>query len=109
MNTPIETKSIFVRCTCSCQTLQCEIEDYGGMKGEDNGELGVNFTMWNRSRDGKKIYGWKEKFRWCWRIITTGNPWADDIIVTNKNARGLAEFILQNLPNEESNEANKNK
>jgi hypothetical protein len=88
-------KSHFLKCECGCQVMEIERYDY------KDGDQGFNFTIWNRGRDGKRIVGWKEKFRWCWRIIKTGNPWADDIIATNQNARGVAEFILQNLPHEE--------
>lgn len=66
-------------------------------------DTGFNFTVWNRGRHGK-VMTWKERFRWCWNILKTGSPWADDIIATNKDARGLAIFILKNLPSEESDE-----
>ena len=91
----------FVKCDCGGHQLECEVFNY------KDGEAGVNFTVWEYGRDGKKIRSWKEKFRWCWNIIKTGMPWADDIIVTNKEARGLASFILQNVPTEQSNEENK--
>ena len=71
-----------------------EVERYDYRDGDE----GYNFVIWARGRDGKKIYGWREKIRWCWNILKTGSPWADDIIATNKDARGLAEFILQTLP-----------
>ena len=89
------------KCDCGGHQLECEIFDW------KDGEAGVNFSIWERGRDGKQIRGWKEKFRWCWRILKTGMPWADDIIVTNNEARGLAKFILQHLPMEESNEETK--
>lgn len=96
-----ESKTHFVKCTCSCQMLEAEVYDY------KDGDNGVNFVIWARGRDGKKIYGFKEKIRWCWNILKTGSPWADDIIATTQDARGLAMFILQNLPKEESNEETK--
>lgn len=99
--TLFDFKSHFIKCTCSGHMLEAEVFDY------KNGDVGVNFSIWERSRDGKQITSWKEKFRWCWHILKTGCPWADDIIATNKEARGLAEFLLQNLPKEETNEETK--
>lgn len=99
--TLFEFKSHFIKCTCTCQQLECEVYDY------KDGDSGVNFSIWCHSRHGKKIHSWKERLRWCWQILRTGMPWADDIIATNKEARGLANFILQNLPKEESNEETK--
>jgi hypothetical protein len=96
-----EFKSHFIKCNCGCQMFEVERYDYR------DGDEGYNFVIWARGRDGKKIYGWREKIRWCWNILKTGSPWADDIIATNKDARGLANFILQTLPKEESNEETK--
>lgn len=101
MNKSFEFTSHFVKCTCGCQILEAEVYDYG------DGDKGVNFVIWARGRDGKKIYSLKERLRWCWNILKTGSPWADDIIATNQDARGLATFILQNLPKEDSNEETK--
>jgi hypothetical protein len=94
-------KSHFIKCSCTCQQLECEVYDY------KDGDAGVNFTMWKRGRSGKTLETWKERIRWCWHILTTGSLWADDIIATNQDARGLAEFILQNVPLEQSNEETK--
>lgn len=95
-----EFKSHFVTCGCSSHMLQVERYDYR------DGDDGFNFAIWERGRDGKKLR-FRERLRWCWNILTTGTLWADDIIATNKDAQGVAEFILQNLPKEESNEETK--
>lgn len=95
--------SHFVKCDCSSHILECERYD------EDKFNQGFNFAFWNYGQDGNERRKWKERFRWCWRILRTGNPWADSIIATNKNARGLAEFILKNLPMEETNEIKQTK
>lgn len=94
MNSTVISKSTshFVKCSCSSEMLEIRIYDYG------DGDSGVEFASWSRGRDGNKICGIREKLRWCWNILKTGSPWADDIIATNKDARGLAEFILKNLP-----------
>jgi len=94
-------KSHMVKCNCGCQTLEVERYDY------KDGDEGFNIVIWNRGHDGNKIRGWKEKFRWCWDILTTGKPWADSIIATNNDAKELANFILQTLPKEDSHEETK--
>lgn len=100
MNT---NNSHFVKCDCSSHILECE------RYCDSDKEQGFNFAVWNYGHDGNERKKWKERFRWCWRILNTGNPWADSIIATNKDARGLANFILKNLPPEETNEINTNK
>lgn len=89
-----EFKSHFVKCNCGGDMLEVERYNYR------DGDEGFNFSSWSRGRHGKKLI-WKERFRWCWNILRTGSPWADDIIATNQDAKGLAEFILKNLPNED--------
>lgn len=96
----MNNKSHFLKCSCTCQILEAEFYDYGDW------DTGVNFSIWARSRSDKKLC-LRERFRWCWRILTTGSPWADNINATHQDAYGLAKFILKNLPSEEFNEKTK--
>jgi hypothetical protein len=100
------SKSLFVKCACSSHLL--EVEKYKYTWKDGGLDEGFNVVCWHYGHDGN-IRGWREKFRWCWHILKTGKPWADSIIATNEDARGIAEFILKNLPNEEKNENDKNK
>lgn len=70
-----------------------EVERYNFGDGDE----GFNFTMWEQGLNSPALT-WKEKFRWCWRILTTGKPWADHIIATNQRAHEIANFILENIP-----------
>jgi hypothetical protein len=99
---PSKNPSKFVKCTCGCNMLEVErYEESYIHEGNKVIDRGWYFVIWGRFREGKKIWGLKERFRWCWNILKTGQPWADDIIATDKDARELAEFILKNIPNEE--------
>ena len=62
----------------------------------DKDDKGFEFSIWFYGHNGN-IRGWKERFRWCWRILRTGNPWADSIIATDERALELANFILSEL------------
>lgn len=80
-------------CKCDCNGHLLEIQRYDYKEGDD----GFYFTMWANELSGGKLT-WKERFRWCWNILTKGTPWADHIIATNESARRVAEFILETLP-----------
>ena len=62
----------------------------------DEHDKGFDFSIWVYGHNGN-IKRWKERFRWCWRILRTGNPWADSIIATDERALELANFILSEL------------
>jgi hypothetical protein len=84
-------KSHFMKCDCYGHLLEVERYNY------KDGDEGFNFTMWRQELDRRNL-SWKERFRWCWHILTKGTPWADHIIATNERAREVAKFILDNLP-----------
>lgn len=86
-----ESPSYIIKCNCSCQMLECSVDDW------DEDIRYFNFVIWSRGRDGKRFFTWKEKIRWCWNILTTGQIWGDDIIATSEDAKELAEFILNNI------------
>ena len=84
------TNTHFAKCECTSHLLQAERYIYS------NTDKGFNFSVWHYGHDGN-IRRWKERFRWCWRILRTGNPWADSIIATDKCALELANFITSEL------------
>lgn len=83
-------KSLYTPCDCSSHILQTERYYF------DTHDNGFNFSVWHYGHNGN-VRGWKERFRWCWRILRTGNPWADSIIATDKRALEIAEFIQSEL------------
>lgn len=100
-----ENKSIQIKCACYGHALEVEKYCYEWKDGKDEG---FNFAVWERGTSGKTLC-WRERFRWCWNILKTGKPWADDIIATNEQAHSVAEFILQNLPKTKENEETETK
>jgi len=51
------------------------------------------FTIWNYNYKGK-ILSWRERIRWIIRILLTGNPWYDMVILDPKQAEKLSKFLL---------------
>lgn len=51
------------------------------------------FSIWDQGFS--RPLCWREKIRWCWNILRTGKPWADNIIVTPEQAKQIADFINQ--------------
>jgi len=81
---PEQDPSIMVKCECSAEAL--EVTYWSDMHPDD-----FLFAFWQQGFNRPMC--WRERIRWCWNVIKTGNPWADSIIVTNENALKIAEFI----------------
>ena len=84
---------------CACYGHQFEIERYEENYGDGHVEKGFNLVTWERGRDGK-ILCWRERWRWIWNILRTGQLWADDIIIDDKQAKQIADYINKHLPKE---------
>ena len=66
--------------------LECEKFD----EGDD--DTGFLLSNWHYGHNGN-LRNWKERLRWSWRILTTGNPWTDSIVLTDSSAKKLSKFI----------------
>lgn len=86
--------SQFQKCSCSSHCL--EIERYCDTPVYDEG---FYVTIWSYGRNSN-ILGWKERFRWIWKIFRTGSPWADSVILNNEQAKQIINYINQHLPKE---------
>ena len=89
-------ESIFSKCHCCCSAVEVDVDDGDWYNKISSNELPFfNVSLW---RNGfTRPLGWKERLRWCARILRTGNPWADHTMLTSQDARKVAEFILEKL------------
>jgi len=85
--------SLFVKCQCSthCFEVQRFVESYGGVKDE-----GFYLTFWSYGRINN-VLTLKERLRWVWNILKTGNPWSDGIIIDDTQAREILKHINSHL------------
>jgi hypothetical protein len=79
-------KPLFVKCQCSTHCFEIEYYYY-----EEN-DSGFNLTFWNYGRNSE-ILCWRERIRWIWKIIRTGNPWADGIMISSAQAKEIENYI----------------
>ena len=84
-------KELFLKCSCGTHGLQVNHED-------DFCEE-VEFSYWQRYLDGR--LGFKERLRWAWRILRTGNPWADHITLDQEDKEKLINFLMVCKPNKQ--------
>ena len=87
----IEDPSIMVKCECGGEAI--EVAHWANAEAPDD----FCFAWWKQGF--KHPMSWRERIRWCLNILRTGNPWEDNIIVNQDQAKQIADFINQELKN----------
>lgn len=82
-------KSLMVKCECGGEAL--EVTYWPNKDCEDE----ICFSYWKEGF--YRPMCWRERLRWCWRILRTGNPWSDSILMYPPQAKQVADFIRENL------------
>lgn len=82
---------MFLKCSCQSHAINLAGPELEIEKGEplDNEWY---LSVWYYGRQ-TKVMSWKERIRWIWRILRTGNPWADEIILNYPEMIQLKDYI----------------
>ena len=80
-----ENPSLMIMCDCHGEAIQVEYE-----KEDDQ----FYFSLWHQGFDNNHL-SWWQRLRWTWRILTTGNPWTDLVILSPEKAKKIRNFIVQ--------------
>ena len=81
-----------VKCACSTEAVEFQYWSWGQDEPPE-----FYISMWRQGF--KRPMCWQERLRWCWRILRSGDPWADDIIVSELQAKQIADFLNQHQSN----------
>lgn len=87
----LKDESLMVKCACHGEAIEVTYWPNDDMSDE------VWFSIWEQGFS--RPLCWRERIRWCWNILRTGKPWADNIIVNPEQAKQVADFINQHLQN----------
>lgn len=97
MNQKTEETPLFLKCSCTSHAV--EIQRYNFSTPVDAyQDEGFYIALWLQHFNYKLC--WRERFRWIWNIFRTGVPWADNVLITNDQAKQLKQYIEQHLPKE---------
>ena len=75
-------KNLVIKCDCHGHSIELEHND------EFNE---IELSVWYYGNDDRELR-WKERFRWCWRILRTGMPWTDMIILTHEKMDKIVKW-----------------
>jgi len=83
----IAEKNFLAKCECYCSMIEIE---------KDKETNQYNIALWGHSH-GNYSLSIKERIRWCWRMLTTGNLWTDHTILSAEKAKELKDWLEENL------------
>lgn len=81
----MKNSSKFYKCSCGAHALEIDTS-FRKEEGE------TYFSIWELGRCSD-VLSWRERLRWCWRIIKTGKPWADSVVLKDEQVRELVEQL----------------
>jgi hypothetical protein len=91
VKTEVETKRLIVECECSAELLVFEYtKETDPVEKNFNQELLISFYSYGHH--GKKFTG-LSKLKLIWKVITTGTPYEDDVILGNENIKKVRDFF----------------
>lgn len=79
-------KTTFIQCSCSSEALCLE---------KDQEDDLLHISIWERGYGRSNKLTWKQKISYCWRILTKGCPYGDQIVL-NKEGRSELIYALVN-------------
>lgn len=74
--------------------ISCDCYSHGIIVERFEDEEEVYLTLFERGIKGRKL-SIKERFIWCWKILSTGCPWTDLVILDKNKQKELVEFLTQ--------------
>lgn len=83
----------FIQCQCSSEGLMVR---YYREFFNDNNIKEFYFSLFNEGFQGRKMY-WKDKLRLIWKIIKTGQPYTDQLILHEQDTKKLVDFLNEKL------------
>ena len=65
-----------------------------GFSVNADAELGVVFlASWTQGRAGQDL-AWADRIRWAWKVVSTGQPYDDELVLSPESAERLAQALM---------------
>lgn len=77
-------KTEYIECSCGSELITLE-------KWDDEAE--IYLSIWERGYKDNTKLSWRERLRWCYRILRTGNAFGDQIVLNTESSEKLIQSI----------------
>ena len=81
---------------CDCHTEALQIAHFTDPDGKIEDDM-IYVALWHAGTTGKHIT-WKHRLKLIWRILKTGEPYTDQLILNTKTATELRDHLTDILP-----------
>lgn len=80
----------FYECACHGEGIMMsyEYEEEGGLPQ-------IDMAFFQYGNVGRHPLGFRERLRWAWNLIRTGRPFLDEVMLSQRTARELADDLLK--------------
>lgn len=86
----------YVPCSCHGEGLYLSHDkDFGGL---------LDIAMYKLGNISKAL-SWGQRFRYCWKVLTKGSPYLDQVILTPEQTTEFRDFLNEVIS---SNDVSKN-
>lgn len=75
------------------QIHRCECHTHGFTVAADADDRVVYVTSWTYGDAGRRL-SFSDKVRWCWKILTTGEPYNDQLTLSPATAESLGRALV---------------
>lgn len=75
--------------------IKCDCHGEGMLITKFDDEPCFYFSFWRQGLDPVKLTWWM-RLKLCWMALTKGNYYEDQVILNEKSAKELAEWIKEN-------------
>lgn len=79
-----DDKITYIKCECGTEVLHLE---------DDNEMKQIYVSVYTHGSFVDCRLSWKEKFRYCWQVLTKGKPFSDQMVISHETSGKLVEFI----------------
>lgn len=78
-------KTKTIKCSCYSELLHLEWDE----------ELKLlDLSIWAHYGSKNKL-SWRQRLRYCWRILTSGKPYGDQMILDKESISAIVEYLNQ--------------
>lgn len=98
-------KKCYIECSCGTELVQV-ISDFEVFENSPNPFVRQEYYLSFYSLGHVRKYNFWSRIRHAWKILRTGEPYADMVVLTSDEAMKLSDFVRDNLVTQKPTQIN---
>jgi len=93
----------FIECDCKTEGIMVSHEEWSLPEASTGYKFPFIYLAFFKNYHTAEM-SWKQKLRWTWHILCTGEPWGDMVVLNKDNAKALMDELKIFLASGDINE-----